>query len=264
MDDENYTELKELSALPSGSLNALVSKQIQLRRPPSLSESCAWTPENVERAAALQLVSPVKEEPLIFPTTVQPSAPLPNAKLVYAINLILKLSFHITLISVFESLFFFFYISDLEDGGINKTINGFVDDALHACSNFTATERLIVNDILYAFINTTVISSGAAFEVAARDENNAGYFRLSWYYVGGFGGLFVVLAVVARLKKYAVEWRTLFLENLAMVTALGLYEYMFFTTVISPYSPISGLEVANNAIQKMHSTCGLFWDTRKN
>jgi len=264
MDDDNYTELKELSALRVGSLNALVSKQVPLRRPPSLSESCAWTPENVERAAAATLqFSPTKEVDPVFPTA-PPTPPPHNTTLLYIINLILKLSFHITLISVFESLFFFFYISDLEDGGINKTIDGFVDDALHACSNFTAPERIIVNDILYVVVNTTVIQSGAAFEVAARDKNNAAYFRLSWYYVGGFGGLFVILAIVARLKRYAVEWRSLLLENLAMVTALGLYEYMFFTTVISPYSPISGLEVASNAIQKMHSTCGLFWESGKN
>jgi len=257
MDDDNYTELKELGAMRTGSLNTLVSKQVPLRRPPSLSESCAWTPENVERASAILQLSPVKEVQPVFP--IVQTSPSQNTKLVYCINLILKLSFHITLISVFESLFFFFYISDLEDGGIQKTINGFVDDALHACSNFTTPERIVVNDILYVFVNTTVIQSGAASETIARASNNAYYFRLSWYYVGGFGGLFVVLAVVARLKKYAVEWRTLLLENLAMVAALGLYEYMFFTTVISPYSPISGLEVANNAIQKLHQTCELFW-----
>lgn len=254
MDDDNYTELKELGAMRAGSLNTLVSKQVPLRRPPSLSESCAWNPENVERAAAILQLSPVKETQPVFPTT----SSEPNAKLVYVVNLILKLSFHITLISVFESLFFFFYISDLEDGGINNTIDGFVDDALHACANFTAPERIIVNDILYVIVNTSAIQSGAAYEIAARDKNNAGYFRLSWYYVGGFGGLFVVLAAVAHFKKYQVEWRSLLLENLAMVTALGLYEYMFFTTIISPYSPISGLEVANNAIQKLHQTCGLF------
>lgn len=259
MDDDNYTELKELGAMRTGSLNTLVSKQVPLRRPPSLSESCAWTPENVERAAAILQLSPVKEIQHVFPTIAAQESPQPNTTIVYIVNLILKLSFHITLISVFESLFFFFYISDLEDGGIQKTINGFVDDAQHACMNFTEPTRVIVNDILYVFVNTTVIQSGAVSETAARASNNAYYFRLSWYYVGGFGGLFVILAAVARLKKYDVQWRTLLLENLAMVIALGLYEYMFFTTVISPYSPISGLEVANNAIQKLHQTCGLFW-----
>ena len=53
-------ELRTVDSMP-GSMNEFISTNKRLRRPPSLSESFAWEPENVARAMQQPLV-PLPEE----------------------------------------------------------------------------------------------------------------------------------------------------------------------------------------------------------
>jgi hypothetical protein len=55
-----------------------------------------------------------------------------------------------------------------------------------------------------------------------------------------------------------VKWKKLVLENLVLVAILGAYEYTFFSTVIFPYTPITGDEIARNAVYEFQGQCGLF------
>jgi hypothetical protein len=248
----NYTELKGVPDL-TGSINTIVSSQYHLRRPPSLSESSAWDPENIQRAAkAVAVMETIEEVRIVVP-------PPPISYESAFINAVLRLSFHITLISIFESIFFFFYVSSLEDAGINNTIGGFINNAISACINFTPSERDIVNDILALFLNaTTIINTGAA-TFSSRQYTNRILVNQSWVYAGGFGGFFVcsLIYVYARRKNVIIKWKSLFLENFAMVFLLATYEYMFFSTIIQKYAPISGDEIAANAVRELQHSCGL-------
>jgi len=69
-------ELKNVESMP-GSINALVSTNKRLRRPPSLSESFAWTPENIERANLVPLIS-ASEKLTVLPEEVPPPPPPPQ------------------------------------------------------------------------------------------------------------------------------------------------------------------------------------------
>jgi hypothetical protein len=79
----------------------------------------------------------------------------------------------------------------------------------------------------------------------------------SWIYVGGLSGLFLLLTSVALARKIRVKWKKLVLENLVLVAILGAYEYTFFSTVIFPYTPITGDEIARNAVYEFQGRCGL-------
>ena len=123
-----------------------------LRRPPSYSDSLFFLPSE-----------PL--EPLILPQqpSIQPqhnefgSRPIAftNAETWY--NRCMSFLFHISLISLFETIFFFQFISVSEDSGLQKTLDGYITNILTSCNQWPPNQTLIVNDILSVLINTTDI-----------------------------------------------------------------------------------------------------------
>jgi hypothetical protein len=257
--DDAYVELKGVPEM-KGSINHVISNQRKLYRPPSLSESFAWTEENVLRANASNtslnlMVSPVRS-PQRSPEPPK-QAPKPVCSEGKIINYALRFLFHITLISIFESVFFFLYISKLEDNGINRTIGTFINGAVNSCINDSVIERNITNDFLNLFLNSTIIIQQGDAAYAARSVINNNLFMRSWIYVGGLGGLFVLLTIASVLRKVKIKWGKLVWENCVLVTMLAAYEYTFFSTVIFPYNPITGEEIARNAVWELQERCGL-------
>jgi hypothetical protein len=230
-----------------GSLNLVVSHHHHLRRPPSLSESCAWNDLNVNRAA--EFFSEVSSE--------SPILEQPNDSELFFVNTGLRFLFHITLISIFETIFFFMYISTLEDSGITKTINYFITSAVSSCSNLTVGERNITDLFLDLFLNTTQIADQAQNSFDQRSMVNHHLFQRAWIYVGIVSGLFVLLTIYSCVRRIRVVWKPLILENIGLVTLLAAYEYMFFSTIIFPFEPLSAQEISENAVQQLQSSCGL-------
>lgn len=258
------SELRVVSQMNPGSLNSLVSKP--LKRPPSLSESFAWSAENVERAmrhvpsnTSIDLLVPspqVSPQRDPKPPTLAPSR-LRRAE-IFVTQQALRFVFHIALISVFETVFFFMYVSTLEDNGINRTVDGFLGGFESSCRNFTPLERNLTNDALSLFINSSAILTAGAQAHSQRAAANDALFHRAWIYVGGLGGAFVLCVLYTLLRRIAVAWPTLLAENLVFVALLAGYEYMFFSTVIFPYTPITAPEIAANTVLELQGACGLF------
>jgi hypothetical protein len=250
-----YNELKELPAL-SGSLNSIVSEQYRMRRPPSLSESCAWTELNLERRSTHFII---KENPSESQGIEHRETKIPTTQSYECFFVIngLRFLFHITLISVFETVFFFLYISTLEDSGITKTIDYFINSAVDSCKNFTQEEIVISNTILQSLFNTTQIALQANSAYMYRLSFNHVLFKQSWVYVGVLGCSFLILTAYSRIRSIPVQWLPLILENLGLVFLLAAYEYMFFSTIIFPFKPLSAEEISESALQKLNTTCGL-------
>jgi hypothetical protein len=256
------SELKTVDSMP-GSINELISQKNKLRRPPSLSESFAWTPENVARAAATPLLTSdlveIPEEPKA--ATGELKAPVPSQREQYICEIFIKLLLHITLISVFETLFYFLYVSSLENNGIIKTVNTFVNGATKSCENMTAFDIEIVDALLDPFINSTQIISDGNAEELIRTSYNKGISNQAWGYVGAMMGIFALTSTYIKYRKIPIKWGPIIAENVAMVCLLALYELMFFDTIIYPYEPISAKEIARNAVERLQGTCGLLQAT---
>ena len=254
------SELKTVDSMP-GSLNELISQSRQLRRPPSLSESFAWTPENIARANLIPLMSSSDRLEILQEETppspqVKPLEQKPTCEK-YVVETLIKLLLHITLISIFETLFYFLYVSTLEDSGIVKTVDTFINGAASSCENMTPLQIQIVDDLLGPYINATqVIAQGNAEEISRALKNKA-ISNQAWVYVGAMMGIFVVAVGYIKLRKIEIRWRQVILENVAMVTLLALYELMFFNTIIYPYQPVSTEEIGRNAVLKLQSECGI-------
>jgi hypothetical protein len=264
--NSNYNELKDLPQL-RGSLNTIVSIKTNagMRRPPSLSESYAWDPDNIERLHYVQQQEQQEQQQQALRQSAPPAPdppPLvinyPDSSETIAINFILRLLFHISLISIFESIFFFFYVSTLEDNGILNVVGGFISSAVQSCSNTTSTEREWANEVLLYVFNVSQIDSSGNNALAIRSQTNNLLMNRSWYYVGGCSGLFVACLGYSQCRQICIYWKKLLLENFAMILLLATYEYMFFSTIIKPYTPISGDEIAQRAVHQLNASCGLF------
>lgn len=244
-------ELRTVDSMP-GSMNEFISTNKRLRRPPSLSESFAWEPENVARAMQQPLM-PLPEE-----LVEAAPPPLKHWKYEqYACELTIKLLLHISLISVFETLFYFLYVSALENNGIIKTVGAFINGAADGCKNITPLEIQLVDDLLEPFLNASQIIVAGNQEEVARATYNKSISNQAWYYVAGLAGIFILAIGYVKKRKIAIAWRPIILENVAMVCLLALYELMFFDTIIYPYEPISTNEIGRNAVQKLQNACGL-------
>jgi hypothetical protein len=257
---DNPVELKNVESMP-GSINQLISTNKRLKRPPSLSESFAWTPENIERANRIPLISSSERLNILQEEGPDELVAIPNITYFKyekpVVEVIIKLLFHITLISIFETLFYFLYVSSLENDGIEKTVNTFINGAANGCKNISPIQIEIIDDLLEPYINASqVIQDGNNAEIV-RNIYNKGISNIAWGYVGGVMGLFVLMVIYARLRKICIKWKVVILENLAMVLMLALYELMFFNTIIYPYHPISTDEIGRNAVETLQDSCGI-------
>jgi len=177
------------------------------------------------------------------------------------VEILIKLLLHITLISIFETLFYFLYVSSLEDSGINTTVNTFINDAASECSNISQTEITIINDIVEYYVNISNVIMSGNREEQIRYHYNQNILVQSWVYVIVLVTSFIMVMTYAKYRKLSVNWGGIVLENTGMVLLLALYELMFFNTIIYPYQSISTNEIARNAIYTFQSQCKLFNDT---
>ena len=104
-----------------------------LRRPPSYSDSyfILGGPRTPELKPTREPLQNVKEESI--------QNDIPIAPRVYLFGI--KSAIHIFLISVFETVFFFKYVSITENQGILKTINTYYDPLIANCNSWTPSQK---------------------------------------------------------------------------------------------------------------------------
>ena len=161
----------------------------------------------------------------------------------FILEYLIRFTVHIVLLALFESIFFWSFVSVSEDDALQKLVDGYVGSTLDSCPSWNASQRFIVTALTDLLINvTTVDAQGAAAQVA-RDAYNAVLFRNSWLYFGGLGGLLAALCAIAVLKRRKMPWGHIVAENLVLILMLGLYELAFFKTIVLKYQAVSGAEL---------------------
>jgi len=165
----------------------------------------------------------------------------------------LRFSFHLSLISLFETIFFWTFISKSEDQALINVINGYTAGIVSSCGNLTAPDKQVIAELIALFLNQTINAENNALE--RRNDYNQGLVLNSWLYTAGITCIFSCLTVSNYLCKNDVNWRNLILENLTLVALLGLYELMFFSTVILKYQSISIQELDGLVINELLAAC---------
>jgi hypothetical protein len=168
----------------------------------------------------------------------------------------IRFSLHLSLIAIFETLFFWHIVAQSEDDALTGLIDSYTSNIVASFSNMTAADKNATAAILNALVNVsavTVQGSVAAVERAAYNNILLGH---SWTYFGAVAGLCALLSAAAPLRRLPIQWRHVVLENLVLVTLLGLYEWMFFHTVVFKYRAVSIDELDSNIISQISNALG--------
>lgn len=236
-----------------------------MRRPPSLSEGSIRfgdydqlfdkkqpflltirTSNSIQVADAADVANVSNPVPLVERKWYEVSAD-------YALRFLL----HLTLISFFETLFFFKFVSKDEDKGILQITNYYTQKVISGCSNFSDQEIVFLNSILSKLVNATVIKHDGASYAAYRSDTNDVLYRTSWIYFSGIAGTFVFISGVSLLIRFKIHWAHIVCENLVFVSVLGLYELMFFLNIIKKYMTTSPQEITMGFINGLEQSCKL-------
>jgi hypothetical protein len=215
-----------------------------LKRPPSYSDSyyiLGGPHSHTELVSIQEIPIPIPKEENSKAKSKVEEGSLPIAPRVYLFGI--KSAIHIFLISVFETIFFFKYVSITENNGILKTINTYYQPLLTNCSGWTQEQKGFIEYILTQDLNYTEVE-----QKGNDSEMQRGIFNrmLLWESLAASGICLVLVCLgagVLKWKKVPVRWPVVFGENLSMVLLLGLYEFIFFQYIIYNYSTLSTPEL---------------------
>jgi hypothetical protein len=172
-------------------------------------------------------------------------------------DIALRFLFHIMLISMFETLFFFNFVSVYEKQGAMKIMESYINSSVQMCANLTPTIKSDVNYILGMFFNVTQIDNNAAAAISNRMNINHHLYMDSWSYFVIIVTIFVFVSFIPYCTKKKINWKNIIFENISLVVLLGIYEFFFFKNIVIPYVAVESPEVDKLIIDSLQSTCGL-------
>jgi hypothetical protein len=154
----------------------------------------------------------------------------------------IKAAIHIFLVSVFETIFFFQYVSQKEDNGVLATINTYYQPIIQNCPNWNNQTRAVVFDLLEVLKYQNIELQG---DVGKANRQSGNQVLLGNSLIGSAVCFAVMLAGTGYLtyKKTPVRWWVIVVENISMVLMLSIYEYIFFHFIVYNYSTISTPEL---------------------
>jgi hypothetical protein len=232
-----------------------------IRRPPSYSDSLFFLPDQpLEPLKHIelqeQLLSPRTDiDEFTVPRPILSSRTFTPAETWF--NRLIGFAFHITLIGLFETVFFFQFVSVTENTGLQKTVDGYVNGVLTSCGNWTQNTTLYVNEVLSLLINTTTVAQQNQDAASSRNAANQILQIQAWLYVASLGSGVVIAAILGHRASLRLAWKRILLENAIMVTLLGIYEYIFFRTIIYNYNNLSLPELNEFVVTQLQQQCGL-------
>lgn len=194
---------------------------------------------------------------LVEELVIRPYTPPVQFKKTRILNKLLLFVMHIFLISVFEMTFFFTYVTKYENQSLINLIDAYLNKVIKTCNILTPPEKQDVSEIVDIFINETEIIQEGEIANNYRIEYNNNLLLLGFIYcITLFVLNIVIISVNALYFKRKIEYKTIILDNVIMVVCLGLYEYMFFTTIAFKYKTITNYELDTYIITKLRD-CGI-------
>ena len=245
----SYQDLTEVDAQPQ------LSPSRRIPRPPSYSDSFFFlSPQTIQ----VNLVGSVNSIPLTTPTA-QPEpqlieAPPPPSRI---ITKLLSVGTHITLIGIFETVFYFQFISKSEDGGIQNTINQFLQGTLQQCATWPANTTALIADLVALAVNETAVAQAALAATQGRQQANGQLQLQAWMYVLVLSFALMVAGLTARSRGHRINWREIVVDNIVLVVLLGAYEAFFFETIIYRYQSLTLPELEQSILQQLAANCGI-------
>lgn len=219
------------------------------KAPPRVESNLRPLLIEIPSRTSLSLRTPPTPRPVPVSMPVQPSAWMRAH--VWALRFVI----HLLLISIFETIFFWMYVSRSEDRALISLVNTYTNAVFAGCASMTPDQLNLTNTIWNDLVNSTAIIIAGSAEAATRTQWNTGLQTQSWIYAGSLGALVLGLGGLARALHRPIPWKELVGENLAFVTMLGLYEWMFFHTIAFQYKAISAAELDRMVVTEFQAAC---------
>jgi len=172
------------------------------------------------------------------------------------INKLILFFVHLFLIAMFELIFFFNFVTKYEDKALVDVFNQMTNQATSICSTLNQNDKTLVDDFIRLFLNTTQINQASNIAYNVRSNYNYTLLTKAVYYflfVCGINIVLILLNCVWFRRK--INYKTIIIDNLVMITFLGLFEYLFFSTIIFNYQTISPDELNRQISDSILNNC---------
>ena len=158
---------------------------------------------------------------------------------------ILYLILHVSIIIIFEILFYFTFIIKKEYQVFDYLIKDITHNQYY---NLNETTRIALKNIIKNMTNINYINSRALYDRNNRLNTKNDLFNQSLIIIVFFSVLSITIVFLGRYKKL-VKIRYLVLDIFLLLCMIGVFEYIFFTKIISHIKPISPYELLSNVIK---------------
>jgi hypothetical protein len=161
--------------------------------------------------------------------------------------------FHLLLISIFEIVFFFNVIVKYENMALYDLADSYINPIINSCKTLNQTDRNIFNSIFNYIVNVSEINQNGYTELNSINIYNNNILLLAWVFVIILFILFTILFLINYICKYKIKMHKIIIDNIFMICFLGLYEYMFFNTIIIKYKDIDSNILTKYVVDKINN-----------
>jgi hypothetical protein len=172
------------------------------------------------------------------------------------LNKLISFTFHLLLIAGFEIIFFNFFILNYENNSLISLGNQIVQPIINTCSNVSNNSKLIIDDFINLYINQTIVNNNAYNDYINRIYVNKLLLYKSVYYFVGILCFFIGLVITNFYYfNQKIKFAVIIIDNIIMISILGIYEYIFFKTIIFKYVMITSNELIKIILQNILFIC---------
>ena len=229
----------------------------RIKRPPSYSDSFLYINNGTSDFTIGDLPSAGPSISSIITETEEQPVPSHYTPCEKWYNRLLGFGVHIFLLSLFETIFFFQYISQSENSGLQKTVDGYVNGILSSCGNWTSNTTTDINEVLSLFLNVSDITEQGQQAFHNRTTFNKALEVQAWMYVVGLFCAVLVSGGIGYKVHLRLAWRRILIDNGIMIALLAFYEWTFFKTIIYNYENLSLPEINQVLVNQLEDQCGL-------
>jgi len=161
-------------------------------------------------------------------------------------NLIFNITFHCSILIVFLSLFYWNFAKKKEEHGLEYILtggHGIIKNIL---------EKPYIN-VIKGLINTRLVNNPSISNWINKSDdeikkNNKKYIIINIAVIICLFSILLLITVFFIKKKINIKYLQIIIENIIVLTLVGLIEYYFFINVAIKYQPINDDEVLNYTI----------------
>jgi len=156
---------------------------------------------------------------------------------------------------MFETIFFWQFVAPSEDQALINLIGNYTKGIFQVCATLSPEQQQSIRSLFELFINQTLVDELGTTAMLSRSAINWIFLRNSWLYFVSVFSLTLMLGTSLYIMRKPVKWRLVMLENIALIVMLGLYEWMFFHTVVFQYKSISIPELDKRVTDEFINQC---------